>query len=58
VQFGVQMGRQGITGGQLGGDDAGGGRGEALGFVQGDQLGQFGPPWPFLLIIASPTGAG
>ena len=36
------MGGQGTAGGQLDGDGAGGGRGKALGFVQGGQLGQFG----------------
>jgi hypothetical protein len=42
MQFSVEVGGQGATGGQLDGNDAGGGRGQALGFVQGGQLGQFG----------------
>jgi hypothetical protein len=42
MQFGVQVSGQGATGGQFGSDSAGGGRGKALSFVQGGQLGQFG----------------
>lgn len=42
MQLGVQMGSQGVPGGQLGGDGPGGARGKALGFIQGGQLGQFG----------------
>jgi hypothetical protein len=42
VQFSVQMGGQGATAGQLGGDGAGGGRGQPFGLVQGGQLGEFG----------------
>src|SRR4029077_7002123 len=42
VQFGIEMGGQGTAGAQLDGDGVGGGRGKALGFVQGGQLGQFG----------------
>ena len=41
VQFGVEMGSQRILGGQLGGDGAGGRRGQALGLVEGGQFGQF-----------------
>src|SRR5580693_273431 len=40
VQFGVQVRGQRVAGGQLDGDSAGGGRGKALGLVQGGQLGQ------------------
>src|SRR4029077_10279258 len=42
VQFGIEMRGQGTAGAQLDGDGVGGGRGKALGFVQGGQLGQFG----------------
>ena len=42
MQFGVQVSGQGAAGGQLSGDGAGGSRGQALGFVEGGQLGQFG----------------
>src|SRR5262249_57592669 len=41
MKFGVQVSGQGATGGQLGSNGVGGGRGKTLGFVQGGQLGQF-----------------